>query len=365
MLGKLRITFLLPCSGQVPVGGVKVVYEYANRLADRGHEVEIVHAASRYTDATFKDNMRSVARYLFRSITRSYRPDSWFKMNHQVKLKWVPSLAEQWISDGDIVIATAWQTAEWAVRYSSQKGRGYYLIQHLELWDGMEDRVYATWKSSLRKVVISRWLQKIARDLGQESTYIPNGLDFEVFKVTTPIAERDCGSIAMLYHEYPWKGSSDGIAAISLVRAINPNLRVTLFGVPPRPDNLPEWIDYECCATQTSLQRIYNRAAIFVAPSWSEGWGLPATEAMMCGSALAATDIGGHREFAIHEKTALLSPPKDPKSLAENITRLIHDSDLRTRIANNGNLYVQQFTWQRSVDEMEATLLSPKDVMTK
>src|SRR5690625_6129378 len=39
----MRITFLLPTFAPRPSGGFRVVYEYANRLVERGHEVTVVH----------------------------------------------------------------------------------------------------------------------------------------------------------------------------------------------------------------------------------------------------------------------------------------------------------------------------------
>jgi glycosyltransferase involved in cell wall biosynthesis len=353
----LRVTFLLPCSGHVPVGGVKVVYEYANHLVSRGYEVAVVHSAFRYPDESPAMKFRHSAAYLYRRLTQRYRPTAWFPVNASVKLIWVPSLAERFVPDGDIVIATAWQSAEYCSYYPPSKGRKFYLIQHLEVWDGMGEKVYATWKSPLQKIVIARWLQEIAHNLGQEATFIPNGLDSGVFSLERPPEDRDANAVAMLYHREAWKGSHDGIKALSMVRELVPNLRVTLFGVPPRPPHLPHWFEYRRCASQALLQQIYNDAAIFVAPSLTEGWGLPATEAMMCGAALAATDIGGHREFALHRETALLSSPGNIDQLTENILLLIREPAVRLRIAKNGHAFVQQFTWERSVNALEALLL--------
>jgi glycosyltransferase involved in cell wall biosynthesis len=76
----------------------------------------------------------------------------------------------------------------------------------------------------------------------------------------------------------------------------------------------------------------------------------------MSGAALAATDIGGHREYALHESTALLSPPKDPHALAANLLRLVQDRELRLRLAAAGNRFMQQFTWERATDAMEGLL---------
>jgi hypothetical protein len=39
----MRITFILPGFIDAPMGGVKVVVEYANRLAGRGHRVTLIY----------------------------------------------------------------------------------------------------------------------------------------------------------------------------------------------------------------------------------------------------------------------------------------------------------------------------------
>jgi hypothetical protein len=44
--GLMKIVFLLPCEGNRPSGGFKVVNEYANGLAKRQHEVHLVHTAT-------------------------------------------------------------------------------------------------------------------------------------------------------------------------------------------------------------------------------------------------------------------------------------------------------------------------------
>lgn len=353
-----RVTFLLPGAGIVPVGGFKIVYEYANRLSRRGHRVVVVHPATRAIDRPFVKKLRGTGVFAFRRLTGRFKPTSWFQVDPSVQLMWTPSLDNRYIPDGDVFIATSWQTAEWSLRYSPQKGRGFYLLQGLETWDAPEERVYATWKLPLQKIVIARWLARAVDSRGQKAAYIPNGLDFEVFKITTPIADRDPHSVAMLYHGYVWKGSRDGLDALLRVKEVVPDLRVTLFGVPARPPNLPEWFGYIQCAPQSVLLAVYNESAIFVSPSISEGWGLPATEAMMSGCAVAATDIGGHQEFAVHERTALLSPASDSVHLAHNIIRLIRDPALRLRIAENGHEFVQQFTWEKAVTALESLLLA-------
>jgi glycosyltransferase involved in cell wall biosynthesis len=71
---------------------------------------------------------------------------------------------------------------------------------------------------------------------------------------------------------------------------------------------------------------------------------------------LVSTDIGGVRDYAEHEVTALLSPPKNPEALAQNIVRLLEDDELRIRIAEAGHERIKQFTWERSTDLLEQFL---------
>ena len=357
MTPKLKITFVLPGRGDFPVGGPKVVYEYANCLALKGHEVTVVHPArSCLYGLGLTGHAKNWIRYLQIAMGKTFRPDHWFQVDPNVTLVCVPSLSERWIPRGDVIIATAWPTAEWVSQYSGDKGRGFYLIQGLETWDSPEDKVYATWKAPLKKIVIANWLLEVANSLGEEAVYIPNGLSTDEFQMDIPPLERDPKRIMMLYHEGAWKGSADGLEALLTVRMDDVEIKATLFGVPARPASMPKWIDYYQKPEHSLLRKLYNEAAIFVSPSWTEGWPLPPAEAMLCGAALVATNIDGHREYAYHEETALLSPARDARGLANNIERLVRDPTMRVRLATRGHMYMQQFTWERASDHLESIL---------
>lgn len=78
----------------------------------------------------------------------------------------------------------------------------YYFIQHYERWSSKnEQRLIATWKSSLHKIVIAPWLKGIANNLGTSAVVVENGFDFDTFKLTIGIRERQRERIVMLYHE--------------------------------------------------------------------------------------------------------------------------------------------------------------------
>ncbi|MBS1851096.1 MAG: glycosyltransferase family 4 protein [Acidobacteria bacterium] len=351
----LRISFLLPGPGRTPTGGGKVVFEYANHLARRGYQVQLVYPAWNSARSMPMRAIKGTASYLVRSLDRCFGPERWFPLDDSIRSFWVPTLAARFVPDADVVIATAWVTAEWLTQYPAGKGKKFYLIQSWETWDGPEKRIRATWTAPLHKIVIARWLQELAHAMGEECAYIPNGLDFARFGLDTPVEQRDPKRLMMLYHSHPVKGSADGLAALALIKREVPDVRVTLFGTPEA--HLPSWVEYRRLPSQQELRACYNKASIFLSPSRTEGWPLPPAEAMLCGAALVATDIGGHREYAVHQQTALLSPAKSPEKLAENALRLMRQPELRQQIARQGNARIRQFTWQRAVDSLEGLLV--------
>jgi glycosyltransferase involved in cell wall biosynthesis len=358
----LSINFVLPGATNFPGGGPKVVYEYANALVHRGHRVTVVHPAIGSTEMSALQFGKAVIRYLQRAVDKSYRPDAWFRVDPRVRLLWKPTLDAYHVPDADVTVATWWRTAERVAEYPQSKGRKFYLLQSLETFGGPKDRVMATWKLPLHKIVIARWLHRIAESMGEGATYIPNGLDFMVFGVDIDPGSRDPNRAMMLYHRAEWKGSADGLKALQFAKEGIPKLTAELFGAFPPPHELPPWVRYHQNPPQAMIRHLYNEAAVFMSPSWIEGWGLPPAEAMACGCAVVATDIDGHSEYCSDDVTALLSPPKDPRAMADNLVRLSRNHRQRVQLACAGNQYIQQFTWDRAVNAFETILLGKDQV---
>jgi glycosyltransferase involved in cell wall biosynthesis len=356
----LKITFLLPSIGDVPIGGFKVVYEYANALVARGHEVSVVHTwLGAGENGSLHFRLQALT-FVVRRFFGWYGPKKWFSLDSRVQSLLLPGLQARYIPDADAVVATAWNTAPVVASYPKSKGKGFYLIQHFESFGGSEDDVLATWKLPLRKIVIANWLRRIAQDLNEPSHYIPNGLNFTEFGMDVLPEERKTNSIFFMYHESDWKGSKDAIRALELVRS-QTEVKVRCFSATPRPPNFPDWIEFVHRPGKEFLRQLYNQAAIFLAPSWSEGWGLPPCEAMICGATVVATENGGHLEFLEHQKTGLLSPIKNPEKLAEHVLRLLKSNTKRMELAYAGHLFIQQFTWARATDALEKLFVEKHD----
>jgi glycosyltransferase involved in cell wall biosynthesis len=356
----VKISFVLPCPSWIPNGGFKVVYEYANRLTSRGHKVVIVHPF--FIQGGNNSRIKSItvtASYFRHILKRIIKPPwHWFTIDPGVRMVMTPNLKKTWIPDADVIVATLWNTAECIAPLSTNKGRKYYFIQGLDTIFNQTtpSRVMNTWKLPYQKIVISRWLEQIAHDRGESCTYIPDGLDFGEFTVEVPIEKRNRKTACLIHSGDTFKGTMDGLKALQIVKEKITELSVLMFGVGPEPEIKFLPVSYHQNPTRNQIKDIYNSSAVFIGTSWCEGFGLPPCEAAACGAALCVADNGGHREFAIHEKTALLHPPRRPDILAANIISLLRDNEKRIRIAQGGNSYVKRFTWDKSVEEFERAI---------
>jgi len=74
---------------------------------------------------------------------------------------------------------------------------------------------------------------------------------------------------------------------------------------------------------------------IFVLPTYHEGFGIVYLEAMYCGLPIITTDNGGHRDFIVHNQNGFLVPVGNVDALAEKITYLLENKEVRERIKEN------------------------------
>lgn len=347
----MKITFVLP--GIALLGGVKVVFEYANILQSRGHEVRVVYPIISMSSGKkwYKTN-NFVIRVLdtFSNLKQGNTVD-WFDL--KAKLISKPTLDEKFIPDGDIIVATSWETAYFVSKYNKKKGEKFYLIQHYEIWSGDKETVDLSYKLGFHNIVISTWLKNVLeKKLGVKTeALILNGVNLDQFcPETVPKIHTEL-RILMPYRSNEWKGVGDGLKAFEIVKKKYANARLVMFGTGKK--GIPEDVEYHRKITTNELVNLYRSCSIFMYPSHCEGFGLPPMEAMACGCAVVTTNVGAVPDYTIPGKTALVSLPKDPEALAYNIIRLIENEDERKRIAQDGYDYIKQFTWEKATDELE------------
>lgn len=91
------------------------------------------------------------------------------------------------------------------------------------------------------------------------------------------------------------------------------------------------------------LPILYSLASIFVFPSVYEGFGLPVVEAMASGTPVIASHAASIPEVA--GDAAILLPPDNTDAWVEAIYTLLHDTDLRSKLVENGYQQSKKFNW--------------------
>ncbi len=94
------------------------------------------------------------------------------------------------------------------------------------------------------------------------------------------------------------------------------------------------------------LPALVNGAALLCMPSFYEGFGLPALEAMACGTPVVVSDRGSLPEVV--GEAAIQVDPDEPEAIAEGIARLLRDPALRARLRKAGLRQAARFTWEQT-----------------
>jgi glycosyltransferase involved in cell wall biosynthesis len=107
--------------------------------------------------------------------------------------------------------------------------------------------------------------------------------------------------------------------------------------------------------TTDQLVEQYNRAQLLVSPSLYEGFGLPAAEAMACGTPVVATTAGALREIVEDGVSGLLVPPGRVEPLAEAVRTLLEDPARCRAMGEAGARRARErFSWRRTAEETVA-----------
>jgi glycosyltransferase involved in cell wall biosynthesis len=358
----VRVTLVLPSAENIPIGGYKVVYEYANQLTRRhGHSVRILHARDATKPRTLRGRIEDLAARWRAPLVAEFRPDTWFQLDPRIESHLVPSLAAVHAPDADAVVATSWHTAEYVARYPTSKGRRFYFVQDYEFFmtapDRIRQRMVRTYRAGMRHIAISAAVARmIAESGGFPATIIPNGLDFGILGVAVPVDAAERRAIGFPWRPEPVKRTSDALAALEIVRSRVGPVEAWSFG-DRVPHPRPKGITFHKRPTDARLAELYNRTAVFLVPSEYEGWGLPGSEAMACGAALVSTNNGGVLEYAVDGQSAILRPPRDPAKLAEAVIRLLESPAERFALARRGADSIRRFTWEASGDAFASCLV--------
>ena len=337
----MKVTYLL--ADTHPWGGVKIIFEQANRLMERGHEVNIV--------------------------SRQGQP-SWFPLMPQVIR--VSRFTDRNIPPSDLVIGTFYTTVLPA--YQSRRGIPVHFCQGYEgfhtrnytripllrpLVKKVIDRVYSL---ETVKVVISPLLRDLIRNRFKQSSYLmPNGIDLTAFYPEQPRIEKVVPATRVLVvgpTGVRAKGIFTALMAVKLVKKRGYRVelvRVSQFPLGKKERSLDVTDEYHFKVSPKLMPAIYRSCDIFIDPSIVAPFSLPAIEAMASGLPCLLTDIEAFRGYDEKEDYAFFVPPNDPVKMAEGLMEMIEDKNRRDGLREKGLKVASNFDWDRAIEIVEDT----------
>jgi glycosyltransferase involved in cell wall biosynthesis len=184
----------------------------------------------------------------------------------------------------------------------------------------------------------------------QNLTVIPNGVDVDVFKPPEPLAS-EAPYLLFVGQLEKFKGLDYLFAAMPAIRSRFNSVKLLLAyhnnAELPRYQRLAKQLGIDDAVifagpkTPAELAALYAGAAVFVQPSLAEALSGVVLEAMSCGAAIVATEVGGIRE-QLDSETGIIVPPADPGAIAESVCRLLADPGLRCRLGVAARVKVER-----------------------
>ncbi len=116
---------------------------------------------------------------------------------------------------------------------------------------------------------------------------------------------------------------------------------------------MPSQIKVVGYVADNDLPALYSGAEAFVFPSLYEGFGLPALEAMACGTPVICSNAGSLPEVV--GEAALLHPPQSVEEMGAVLRRLLLSDTLQDELRYKGLQQAEKFSWEKcTVQTLEA-----------
>lgn len=355
----MKITFIVP--PDTLSGGIKVTLIYARALARKGHDVRIVSPPAPSLS-------------IFQKVRRFVKGEGWMAgsqptslplqgtgISHSVLDRPRP-VVDSDVADGDVVVATWYETAHWTSALSPSKGAKVHFVQHHEIFEYLPlDLCRATYRLPLHRVVIARWLKEImAVEYGDRTVdLVPNSVDRTQFFAPAR-GKQERPTIGLLYSTVPFKGVDVALEAVRLVSKRVADLRIVAFGseqIAPRLA-LPAGADFHYRPQQDRIRDIYAGCDVWLTASRSEGFNLTALEAMACRTPVVSTRTGWPEEAIVPGTNGLLVDIEDAPALATALEWVLTRDEKNWReLSENAFLTSSRGSWNESADLFEQALL--------
>ena len=184
---------------------------------------------------------------------------------------------------------------------------------------------------------------------------VPNGINTDFFYPLPDVQRQDNHLLVTSSADTPLKGLRHLLEAVASIRKRR-DIRLTVIGMPKKGGEIEKLVlDLRLNGTLRFTGRIeyddfaryYAEATMAVVPSLYEGFGMPAGEAMACGTPVISTSGGALPEVV--GDAGMIVPPGNKEALEAAIVDLLDHPEKRHRLGQAGLKRVESaFTWQHA-----------------
>lgn len=169
-------------------------------------------------------------------------------------------------------------------------------------------------------------------------------------------SQRVVGTVTRLHES---KGNRYFVEAAASLASHRPDVKFVIVGEGPLQLELEQQAEqagvrdrFAFVGFQREVADCFAAFDVAVFPSLWEGTPLTVFECMAMARPLVSTDVDGLRDVLVHEKNALVVPPRSGEALADAISRMLDDDALAIRLAAGARESAVRFDIQRFVDKM-------------
>jgi len=340
-------------------GGARVSALYARMMKDRGHDVAVIGLGKPPT--SFGKKMLQMIGFEPRW---SESPSHYSLEGLEVQLvHGRKTILPEDVPDADVIVASYWLAAEHMFALPDSKGAKVYLVQHHEAEFPHVDqaRAAATYSKPCSMLAVSGWLVNVLATQydRRDVTLVLNAVDTAQFYPASLRCKQVRPTVGFLGSENKTKRIDIAVKACEILRNRFPDLRVRVLAAkPPRAAYvMHDWFEPTYNPPQEKLAEIYAGCDAWLFTSDIEGYGLPLTEALACGTPLVARPAGAAPDLVTPRNGALVDS-NDPETIAEAAAKILSLSDDAWKAMSDAALETaRQHDWAHSFEKFEAALL--------
>lgn len=337
-------------------GGAEVfTHENATRWVKKGNEVTLF--ASEFNGCGKEEVIdgvriiRAGGKYIVYRKAREYYNNYFSEEGFDIVIDEIntrPFLTPEFVNKGEKIIALIHQLAREYWQYETPfplNVIGYYFLEKSWLRNYVD----------IPTVTVSESTKKDLHDLGFKNVeVVPEGLNF---KPVDRVKEKEETPVIIYVGRLKRAKRADhAIKAFEMVKEVMPDAKLWIVGDGYLRNDLEksacDGVKFFGYVPEEEKKKLLSRAWALVNPSVREGWGINVIEANAYGTPCIAYDVPGLRDSISDGETGILVGENGSvDKLAETMTSVLEDEELRVTLSKNVLMYAKRFSWDKSADE--------------